>query len=55
MGIYEDLKLLRQILSRLIQVRTGLGDFVDYHKACQHENYDPYCSCRHEKTRERFV
>ena len=45
----RDLALPRDMLSRLVQSRTGHGDFPDYHEKYHHQDFAPRCGCGQDK------
>ena len=50
-----DLTLPRRVLARLLQARTGHGDFVGYHKKYGHQGFAARCGCGHDKTQEHMA
>ena len=50
----KELKLSRPLLSKLIQHRTGHGDFSAYHERFNHPNADIKCRCGRQKSPVHF-
>jgi ribonuclease HI len=50
----DELKLRRHILGRILAVRSGHGDFADYHERFGHEDAYILCSCGSRKGRLHF-
>ena len=50
----KELKLARLLLGKLIQHRTGHGDFGQYHQRWNHLDAEISCSCGREKTPVHF-
>lgn len=51
----EGLKLPRYVLARWIALRTGHGDFKEYHERFRHHDAELACSCGRPKTPEHLV
>ena len=45
----KELELARQLLGKLVQHRTGHGDFSQYHRRWNHVDAELSCSCGREK------
>ena len=53
-GKPKELELARPLLGKLIQHRTGHGDFGQYHRRWNHLDAELSCSCGREKTPVHF-
>ena len=53
-GKPKELKLARPVLGKLVQHRTGHGDFGHYHRRWNHPDAETSCSCGREKTPVHF-
>jgi hypothetical protein len=51
----RDLRIPRDMLSRLVQSRTAHGDFPEYHEKYFHQEYAPKCGCGQPKRPEHIV
>ena len=50
----KELELARPLLGKLVQHRTGHGDFSQYHRRWNHADAELSCSCGREKTPVHF-
>ena len=53
-GKPKELMLARPVLGKLVQHRTGHGDFGQYHRRWNHPDAEISCSCGREKTPVHF-
>ncbi|KAI1000858.1 hypothetical protein K3495_g7337 [Podosphaera aphanis] len=50
----KELRLPRDTLGRVSAIRSGHGDFADYHERFIHQNANLFCSCGHRKAPLHF-
>ena len=51
----KELDLLRDVLARMLSIRTRHGDFAWYHRKYNHKDTNPTCLCQQDKTPEHLV